>query len=116
MATITIADLATTLETDPRTARKFMRSITPKDAQPGKGSRWAIEKREVRSLRSKFSKFAAEEEARKAALALAKAEADIAPTEDIADEAPEMLEEDGPTDADIEAIASETDLNEAYGV
>lgn len=122
MATITIAELATTLETDARTTRKFMRAITPKDAQPGKGSRWAIEKREVRSLRSKFSKFAAEEEARKAALALAKAEADNAT------ETPEIdpaLDSDNPdfddqsaepTDADIEAIDLESALNEAYGV
>lgn len=119
MATITIAELATTLETDARTTRKFMRAITPKDAQPGKGSRWAIEKREVRSLRSKFSKFAAEEEARKAALALAKAETDNAPTEDIAPNEEiddnEVID-DEPTDADIEAIDLESALNEAYGV
>jgi hypothetical protein len=53
--TIDIATLATTLDTDPRTARKFMRSITPADLQPGKGSRWAIEKREVAGLRKKFA-------------------------------------------------------------
>lgn len=69
MATITVADLAADLNTDARTTRKFLRSITPKDAQPGKGSRWAIEKREVRSLRSKFSKFQEAEEARRAAKA-----------------------------------------------
>jgi hypothetical protein len=66
MATINIADLATELGTDPRTARKFMRSITPRDEQPGKGSRWGIEKREVRSLKSKFAKFAAELDAKRA--------------------------------------------------
>lgn len=64
MATITVTDLATELNTDARTARKFLRSITPAEEQPGKGSRWAIEKRDVRSLRSKFSKFT--EEAAKA--------------------------------------------------
>ena len=53
--TIDIAALATALDTDARTTRKFMRSITPADAQPGKGSRWAIEKREVASLRKKFA-------------------------------------------------------------
>lgn len=66
MATINIAELATTLDTDPRTARKFMRSITPADEQPGKGSRWAIEARQVRSLKSKFAKFAADLEAKRA--------------------------------------------------
>lgn len=59
MATITVSDLALELDTDARTARKFLRSITDADAQPGKGSRWAIEKREVRSMKSKFTKFTA---------------------------------------------------------
>jgi hypothetical protein len=58
--TIDIATLATTLDTDPRTARKFMRSITPADLQPGKGSRWAIEKREVAGLRKKFTAYLAD--------------------------------------------------------
>jgi hypothetical protein len=58
--TIDIATLATTLDTDARTARKFMRSITPADAQPGKGSRWAIEKREVAGLRKKFATYLAD--------------------------------------------------------
>lgn len=66
MATINIADLATELGTDPRTARKFMRSITPAESQPGKGGRWGIEKREVRSLKSKFAKYAADVEAKRA--------------------------------------------------
>lgn len=66
MATITVTDLATELNTDARTARKFLRSVTPQDEQPGKGGRWMIEKRDIRSLRSKFSKFAEAETARKA--------------------------------------------------
>lgn len=57
MAAITVTELATELGTDPRTARKFLRSITAKDEQPGKGARWSIEKREVRSLKSKFAAF-----------------------------------------------------------
>lgn len=59
MATITVTDLALELDTDARTARKFLRSITDADAQPGKGSRWSIEKRDVRSMKSKFTKFLA---------------------------------------------------------
>ena len=66
MATITVADLATALDTDARTARKFLRSITPRDEQPGKGSRWSIEAKQVRSLKSKFAKYAADVEARRA--------------------------------------------------
>lgn len=57
MAAITVSELATELNTDPRTARKFLRSITPAENHPGKGSRWSIEKREVRSLKSKFAAF-----------------------------------------------------------
>ncbi len=66
MATINIATLATELDTDPRTARKFMRSVTPRDEQPGKGARWEIEKRTVASLRKKFAKFTAELDAKRA--------------------------------------------------
>lgn len=72
MATINITELATELDTDARTARKFLRSITPADAQPGKGSRWSIEKREVRSLKSKFAKFEKAHEDAKLARELAK--------------------------------------------
>ncbi len=57
MAQITVTDLATELGTDPRTTRKFLRSITPKEEQPGKGSRWAIEKAQIRSMKSKFAAF-----------------------------------------------------------
>lgn len=96
MATINIADLATELNTDARTARKFMRSVTPSEAQPGKGSRWSIEKREVRSLKSKFAKFAAEAEAEKLTRQTA-AEAPSTPTL--------TLRKDGdPTPDDLAAI------------
>lgn len=57
MATINIQELAETLETTPRTARKFLRSVTPADEQPGKGGRWNIEKRQVRSLKKQFQEF-----------------------------------------------------------
>jgi len=73
MATINVTDLATELGTDPRTARKFLRTITPKDEQPGKGSRWTIEAKSVRSLKSKFAKF---EQARAERAAAADADAD----------------------------------------
>lgn len=63
MTTYTVSDLATRLDTDARTTRKFLRSITPADEQPGKGSRWVIEAKQVRSLQAKFKKFTAEVEA-----------------------------------------------------
>jgi hypothetical protein len=59
MAVLSASELAAELDTDSRTVRKFLRSVTPKDAQPGKGSRWGIEKKQVRSLRSQFVKFQA---------------------------------------------------------
>lgn len=66
--TLTPAALADILGTDARTTRKFLRSITPKDAQPGKGSRWEIKgtKTELTKLGAKFAKFTADEEARRA--------------------------------------------------
>lgn len=54
---LTVTDLAARLDTDARTTRKFLRTITPIESQPGKGSRWAIEARQVQSLKSKFKKF-----------------------------------------------------------
>lgn len=60
MATITVTELAENLDTTPRTARKFLRSVTPEDKQPGKGGRWQIEKRDIRSLKKKFEDFLSE--------------------------------------------------------
>lgn len=65
MAAITIAEFAETLETTARTARKFMRDVTPVEEHPGKGARWAIEKKSVRSLKAKFARWS-EERARTA--------------------------------------------------
>lgn len=64
MAQITATELANELGTDGRTVRKFLRSITPKDEQPGKGSRWSIDgnKRSVNSLRKRFAEWTAERE------------------------------------------------------
>ena len=85
MATITVADLAIELDTDARTARKFLRSITDADAQPGKGSRWSIEKREVRSMNSKFTKFIAAADKARLDRELAK-NAPEAPADEVIDE------------------------------
>lgn len=61
--TITPKELAQALDTDARTVRKFLRSEQGMNAKVGKGQRWAIEAKQVRSLKAKFSKW---DEARKA--------------------------------------------------
>ena len=45
MAVMTATELAAELETDSRTVRKFLRSVTARDPHPGKGSRRGIEKK-----------------------------------------------------------------------
>jgi hypothetical protein len=60
MATITVKELATELDTDPRTARKFLRKVTPAENHPGKGGRWEIERKALAGLRKQFTKFEAE--------------------------------------------------------
>ena len=117
-STLTPADLAAELGTDARTARKFLRSITPKDEQPGKGSRWALKgtKTAIAAYRKQFTAFqAAQEEAkakREAAKAAAEAKEPEAPAE--ADEAPELEGDDEePTPealADIDDEALDLDI------
>ena len=60
MATINIQDFAAALEANPRTVRKFLRSVTPVEDQPGKGGRWQIEKKNLRSLKKQFETFLVE--------------------------------------------------------
>lgn len=65
MATITPKELALRFDTDARTVRKFLRSDAGYDAKVGKGQRWAIEAKDVRSLKTRFTKWiAANEEAK----------------------------------------------------
>lgn len=52
--TLTVKEIATQFETDPRTLRKFLRSEQGMNAKVGKGHRWAIEARKVNSLRKRF--------------------------------------------------------------
>lgn len=62
-ATMTPAEFAVEVESDGRTVRKFLRSITPKDEQPGKGARWALPgtKRDVARLKKQFSEWSAKQ-------------------------------------------------------
>jgi hypothetical protein len=82
MATvITPAEFAELVESDGRTVRKFLRSITPRDEQPGKGSRWQLDgtKRSVTKLQKQFTEWTAKQaEAALERAEKAKAEADAA--------------------------------------
>lgn len=57
--TLTTAQVAEALETNPRTLRKFLRADAKAqgttDALPGKGSRYSIEKRQVAPLKKRFT-------------------------------------------------------------
>lgn len=56
--------LAAALGTDPKTCRRFLRSLTERDAQPGKGNRWAIDASMLPLLTERFAAY----QARKATL------------------------------------------------
>lgn len=113
------ADIAAEFGTDARTVRKFLRSITPKENHPGKGSRWGIEKKNLRSMRTKFTAFQkAENEKREARENEKKNEAKnenstpVSLVKDYIDENGFALEnENGPTDAEIFALENENDEN-----
>lgn len=79
--TLTTTEFAAELETDARTARKFLRSITPKEGQPGKGSRWVIpgNARDITKFKKQFEEWAAAREAEKA-------EADETPADSTAED------------------------------
>jgi hypothetical protein len=60
MASMTTTEVASELETDPRTLRKFLRDFYGDGkAVVGKGSRYAIEKRDLRKLRKGFADWTA---------------------------------------------------------
>lgn len=62
MATLNTTEVATEFGTDARTLRKFLRSPQGTDSTVGKGARWSIEKRDLRSLRKRFETWSAAQE------------------------------------------------------
>lgn len=50
--TISPKELAAELGTDPKTVRKFLRSLSSE--RPGKGGRWAISTADLEAIRSRF--------------------------------------------------------------
>jgi hypothetical protein len=95
-ATLTPKELAIKLDTDPKTARKFLRSITPREDQPGKGHRWSIEAKSVASLKKAFRKW---DEERKALIAARKA-AEAAAAADLAATTDDDADDDATTPDD----------------
>lgn len=89
-STLTPAEFAEQVDSDGRTVRKFLRSITPKDEQPGKGSRWQLPgtKREVTKLTKQFHEWEAAQQAARAE----KAAAEV--VEDDTDDVEELDSED----------------------
>lgn len=62
-AEMTTAQFATSIGTDPKTLRKYLRSVTPRDEQPGKGGRWVLpgSKSEIAKHRRAFAKWQKEQ-------------------------------------------------------
>jgi hypothetical protein len=56
---LTAKEVAQALDTDPRTLRKFLRADAKANGTetPGKGSRYAIEAKQVRSLKTRFNRW-----------------------------------------------------------
>lgn len=86
--TLTTAQLADEIGTTPKTLRKFLRadarSHDAGDTLPGKGSRYAIDRKAVKGLKTRYAKWDAAEKAARAARAqlaadAAQVEADDAP-------------------------------------
>ena len=57
MSTITPKEFAAKVGSDGRTVRKFLRSDAGFDSKVGKGQRWAIEAKQVKSLTTRFNKW-----------------------------------------------------------
>jgi hypothetical protein len=64
MATITPKEFAQKVQSDPRTVRKFFRSLDQVES-PGKGGRYAIEAKQVKSLTTKFNAWNEAKQAKK---------------------------------------------------
>lgn len=52
---VTPKEFAAAVGSDGRTVRKFLRSVTPREEQPGKGHRWSV--RNTAALRKAFAEW-----------------------------------------------------------
>lgn len=96
--------------TDAKTLRIFLRADAKAQGYeaPGKGSKWAIEGREINSLRGRFNAWSRAQAEAKAKRAEANAKAQEAAEADAAaDEAEDIAEELEPTEAELEAMTDD---------
>lgn len=104
---ITAPALAEAINANPKELRAFLRSITPRDAQPGKGARWALPgtKQDIARYRKDFARWSAEQDAKRAERAAAKATESAAAVDEVIAE--DATDTDAPTDAELDALAEE---------
>lgn len=93
MSSITPAEFASHVGSDSRTVRKFLRSITPREEQPGKGARWSLDgsKRSLSTMKKNFDKWNAAQLEERAARAAEKAAEAAAEVEELDDEETEPV-------------------------
>lgn len=111
-AKITTAEFAAALHTDPKTVRKYLRSVTPKDDQPGKGSRWELPgtKTAIAKHLKQFTKWTEDEAKRNAERLAAKAEDAAAKVEEMTDAGDEDTDQDfDPSSEELEAIMQDAE-------
>jgi hypothetical protein len=108
-ATITTAELAATIDTTPRTLRKFLRA---EGNGVGKGSRYALPatKRDITAMAKRFAAWNSAQEAAKAARNDAPAAADEAVTIDAEIELIGADADLEPTDAELELIEADDEI------
>jgi len=112
MATFTPAQIAArpAFNTDAKTLRIFLRADAKEQGYqaPGKGSKWAIEGKDLNSLRGRFNRWTAAQEAARAARAEAvKAAQKAEDADEAADEAEAIAEDLEPSEAELEALAAD---------
>lgn len=111
--TLSAKEAARELGTDARTFRKFMRATTPKDQQPGQGNRYAILKRSMPKLKTKFDEWSKPKEKPPLDEELDDEELEemmISEDEDLL--ADEVSDEDGePSDEELGEIEGEEDFD-----
>lgn len=105
MTTMTTIELATQFDTTPRDLRKFLRSDASGIAGVGKGSRYALpgSKREVAAMRKRYDAW------KVAQVSTKKVESIPVDVPETDDEVEAILDAQGPTLDELDAIETELD-------